>query len=645
MNSYIKHKTFQTVAAIVLILVLITNESCKKYLDVTPENVGTIDYAFRNRNEAENYLFTCYGTLQNMGDVLGDPGFTTSAEIVYPNDLSERPISDGGFQLIRGTVQNISNPILNYWDGWNMGQNLFQAIRRCNIMLENIDKPIDLSPSEKTRWIAEAKFLKAYYHYYLAKMYGPIPIYKVNQSVTAPIEEIRVKRAPVDSVFNYVVQLLDEAAPDLPEQIGNIQKELGRITKVIALSVKAEVLATQASPLYNGNTDYARFKNKDGQQLFSTTVDPAKWTSAAAACKAAIDAALAVNQKLYTFIQPANLPAINDSIKQVLTIQNAVTEKWDLNAEVIWALNSSFGYQTFCIPRLTTKAVANSTAAAGSFTVPLFTTDLFYTNKGVPINEDKTWDYSRRFDLQAGDDISKYYIHKGYTTIKNNFSREGRYYANIGFDGGVWFGNGVTDQENALYIEAKGPDSKAGPKDRVRINMLAIWPKKLVSYLTVFDDGVQQSLYHLPRIRLADLYLLYAECLNEANGPTQEAYNYIDLVRQRAGLKGVQESWTKYSNNPTKPTSKTGLREIIHRERRIELCFEGKAGWDLRRWKELLLVLSNPVQGWSVYQKADNNFYTPQTLFIPAVTTKDYFFPLSDNALSNNPNLVQTLYW
>lgn len=163
--------------------------------------------------------------------------------------------------------------------------------------------------------------------------------------------------------------------------------------------------------------------------------------------------------------------------------------------------------------------------------------------------------------------------------------------------------------------------------------------------MTVFDDGVQESGYHLPRMRLADLYLLYAECLNEANGPTQDAYNYIDLVRQRAGLKGVQESWLKYSNNPTKPTSKTGLREIIHRERRIELCFEGKAGWDLRRWKELLLVLSNPIQGWSVYQKSDNNFYTPQTLFIPAVTTKDYFFPLSDYALSNNPNLVQTLYW
>ncbi|RPE09948.1 RagB/SusD family nutrient uptake outer membrane protein [Chitinophaga lutea] len=614
--------------------------SCKKYLDVTPENVGTIDYAFRNRNEAENYLFTCYNTLQGMSNVLNDPGFTTSAEIVYPNDLSERPINDIGFQLIRGTVQNVSSPALNVWDG-----GYFQAIRRCNIMLENIDKPIDLSEGEKAQWIAETKFLKAYYHFSLAKMYGPIPIYRVNQPVTAPIEEIRVKRQPVDSVFDYAVQLLDEAIPNLPTQIGNIQQELGRVTRLIALSVKAEILATQASPLFNGNPDYARFKNKDGQALFSQTADPAKWQRAAAACKAAIDEAAGLNMKLYTFIPPANLPAVNDSIRKVLTIQNAVTEKWDLNAELIWALNPTFGYQSYCIPRLTTKAVENSTAAAGSFTVPMFTTDLFYSDNGVPINEDKVWDYAHRFELRTGDNANRYYVKSGYTTIKNNFSREPRYYANIGFDGGVWFGNGVTDQNNPLYIEAKGPDSKAGPKDRVRINMLAIWPKKLVSYQTVFNEGVQQNAYRLPRMRLADLYLLYAECLNEASGPGPEVYQYIDLVRQRAGLKGVVESWAQYSFAPAKPTTKDGLREIIHRERRIELCFEAKAGWDLRRWKEMLTVLATPIQGWSIFQKTSENFYSLQTLFIPAMTVRDYFWPLSDGALSNNPNLVQTLYW
>jgi hypothetical protein len=80
---------------------------------------------------------------------------------------------------------------------------------------------------------------------------------------------------------------------------------------------------------------------------------------------------------------------------------------------------------------------------------------------------------------------------------------------------------------------------------------------------------------------LADLYLLYAEALNEAEPASATAIQYVDKVRQRAGLKGVVESWTNFSNNPGKYASQQGLREIIHRERLIEptvygICADGK---------------------------------------------------------------------
>src|ERR1700730_13662018 len=103
-------------------------------------------------------------------------------------------------------------------------------------------------------------------------------------------------------------------------------------------------------------------------------------------------------------------------------------------------------------------------------------------------------------------------------------------------------------------------------------------------------------------MRLVVLYLLYADALNKASGSTPEAFTYIDLVRARAGLQGVQQSWNTYSKNPSKPTTKDGLRAIIHQERRIELCFEAQSGWDLRRWKELQEVLSNSMQGWNIYE-------------------------------------------
>ncbi|EHQ29093.1 RagB/SusD family nutrient uptake outer membrane protein [Mucilaginibacter paludis] len=630
---------------ILLFAIAVFSISCKKYLDVIPDNTGTLDYTFRNRNEAENYLFTCYATLQQLNDITSNAGFTTSSEIIYPNNLTNHPINEIGFALIRGT-QSSNIPGLDFWDGENSGQAVYRAIRRCNTMLENIDEPADLTPAEKSRWIAEVQFLKAYYHYYLARMYGPIPIVDKNLPVTASTEEVRVKRAPMDTVCNYIVGLLDKAIPNLPPVIQNQAQELGRITQLIALSVKAEVLVMQASPLFNGNPDYAGFKDKSGTALFSPTYDVNKWVKAAAACKTAITQCEAQGLRLYTFTPPATIPGnLSDSLKKVLTIQNTVTERWELNPELIWALNPTWGWQGYCTPRLTAKALANPFSNPGTFAVPISTTELFYTDKGVPINEDKTWGYSSRYNLQTGDNASRFYVEKGYTTVRAHFAREPRFYANIGFDGGVWFGNGVLSQENAYYIQARGNSSLAGPQDLIFLNVTGYWPKKLVNYTSVYDDGFIPVDFRMPLMRLGGLYLLYAEALNEASGPVADVFTYIDKVRARAGLQGVQASWAAYSNNPTKFSSKDGMRQIIHQERRIELCFEAQSGWDLRRWKELQSVLSVPLQGWSIYENQALNYYRPSTVITPVFGLKNYLWPIKDDDLIVNPNLVQNPYW
>jgi hypothetical protein len=80
-------------------------------------------------------------------------------------------------------------------------------------MLENINEPADLSATEKARWIAEVKFLKAYYHYYLFRLYGPIPIVDVNLPVEASPAEVRVKRASVNDVVNYIVACTGSGYP------------------------------------------------------------------------------------------------------------------------------------------------------------------------------------------------------------------------------------------------------------------------------------------------------------------------------------------------------------------------------------------------------------------------------------------------
>jgi len=630
--------------SLTIVLFSLSVVSCK-YLDVVPDNVGTIEYVFRNRNEAEKYLFTCYSTLQKLNKPDYNGGFTTSGEIVFPNDLRDnRGMDEKGFNLVRG-LQTTNDPSLNFWDGKNGGEPLFLALRQCNIMLENIDLPIDLNTAEKVRWVAEVKFLKAYYHFYLLRMYGPIPIMDVNIPIGSTAEEVRVKRKPVDEVVNYIVNLLDEAAPDLPAEINNPTLELGRITRVIALAVKADVLMTAASPLFNGNADYASFRGKDGEPMFNTQFDATKWDRAATACLEAIELAEQRGLVLHTFNAPANIPRnLPDSLHQVLTLQTAVTEKWELNKELIWALNSTFGRQEYAMPRLN-AAAAGTLIAQGTFAVPIGQQELFYTDKGLPIDEDRTWDYSNRYKLKIAEAKDRFYVHQGYETVNAHFKREPRFYAAVGFDGGVWYGNGTFDPENAQYIQARGPGGFAAPKDGININISAYWPKKIVNYLTVYNREMTWENYRMPLIRLAGLYLWYAEALNEQGKAYGEVLPYVNKVRKRAGLPTVEESWGNYAIQAGKYTTQGGLREIIHRERRIELAFEGIAGWDLRRWKELQGVMSRPVLGWSIHESQPLNFYRQRVLFTPVFNQRDYLWPIKTDNLIVNTNLVQNPWW
>lgn len=637
-------KTFKILFLNALLAVMLLSSSCKKYLNVVPDNVATLESAFSTSNEAQAYLFGCYASLQGLADIRDNAGFTTSGEIIFPFPLQDQTIlggqgGDAGFQILRGT-QNSANPILNYWDGYNQGQNFWQAIRRCNTFLDNINLPADLQPYNKTRWIAEAKFLKAYFHYWLLRMYGPIPIVDKNLPINASTDQVRIKQQTVDSCFNYIVGLLDQVVPDLPAVIQNPVAEQGRITSTIALAVKAEVLATAASPLFNGNPDYLAWKGKDGKSFFSPA-DPGKWQKAQDAVKKALDAATAANASLYQLRITGGVTHLSDSTRQLLTIQGAVTDSW--NQEQVWTLNPAFGWQYMAMPRVTADAAANVFAVYSDFGVPLGESELFYTSNGVPITEDNSWDYANRYQVQNGDSAHFYYIKYNYPTAKGNFNREQRYYADVAFDGSIWFGSGNTDDNHANYVNAV--NGFAAPPDQLRYNPTGYWAKKLVPYQSVPGTNTVWQSYSWPFMRLTGLWLLYAECLNEVNGPTAEAYGWIDKVRARAGLQGVVQSWATHSTNPGKPLTQNGLRQIIHQERRIELAFEGQAGWDLRRWKELASVMTGPIQGWNVFNKTVGGYYQVVNVFQPVFGVGNYFFPIQDYDVLTNPNLVQTLYW
>jgi len=632
----------------VLILVAAFTLSCADYLDVVPDNIATIDYAFRDRESAEKFLFTCYSYMPDMG-YIRDPAMMGSDEIwSHDIDRTDHMVSNTYYLKLPGR-QNVNDPLLNFWDGRQNGKNLFIGIRDCNIFLENIDKVVDLARDERDQWVAEVKFLKAYYHFFLLRMYGPIPVIRENLPIHAGIEEVQVFREPVDEVVEYLVELLDEAAAALPLTISDRISQLGRVTRPVALTVKADLLVMAASPLFNGNATYNNFVDSRGIKLFNTVYDPEKWGRAMDACKEAIDASHEASNALYAFV---NLYYdLSEETYRILTLRNTFAEKW--NQEVIWGYsNGTFNaLQRHSLPYFTQEQMMYI------ITLPdlgpsIHIAEQFYSQHGVPISEDKSYSYENRYNTAPAGEDQKYYIQKGFETALLNQYREPRYYSSIAFDGAVWFGNGRYKDigkgggDEVSWVVKNKIGDPSGKASDWRYSITGMYVRKLVNYqTTVTNSSITYNSMVFPIYRLADLYLLYAEARNEYSGPDEEVYFYLDQVRQRAGLDGVLESWSQHSRFPTKPSTQDGLREIIRQERLNELAFEGKRFWDIRRWKIAEDLLNQPVKGWNMQGTNTEEYYNLVTFGELVFTTKDYFWPIREYALRQNKNLVQNPYW
>ncbi|MFV0591006.1 MAG: RagB/SusD family nutrient uptake outer membrane protein [Draconibacterium sp.] len=637
---------------IITISILIFSFACTDYLDVVPDNVATIDHAFLDRTSAERYLATCYTYFPDLSDPSGDPAILGSDEwwAIEDDYYNSRNQSYAGLKIKKGE-QNSNSPLFNAWDGYNGGRACYRAIRDCNVFLENIGNVgNDLSIEEERRWVAEVKVLKAYYHFYLMRMYGPIPIVKENLPISSNIDEVRVYRDPFDEGIDYLVSLLDEAVIDLPLQILNVSSEDGRITKPIALALKAEILVTAASPLFNGNPDLAGLVDNRGIQLTNPDYDASKWSRAATACKNAIDTCLLAGHQLYEFTKQTNL---SDSTKLLMTLRHVVTDRW--NKEIVWteAKLTMYDYQRATTPLFFIEQF--QWMPTDPYMCPtLRMAELFYTKNGVPIDEDTGFDYQNRFNTAVAPDEAKYYIQPGYETAKLNINREARFYANLAFDGAIWFGNGrykdvgdgATNEQPWVFHTKKGQPQ--GKTSNIRYSLSGYWARRTSHFESVSTSSSSNVIVRstFPVIRLADLYLLYAEALNESmDAPNQDVYEYIDLVRERAGLQGVVTSWQNASRFPSKPSTKEGMREIIQQERMIELAFEGKRFWDIRRWKTAHQWLNQPIRGLNPDGETAQEFNSVRVLYTPEFSTKDYLFPIRQYNIRVNSNLIQNPYW
>jgi hypothetical protein len=620
------------------------------YLDVVPDEIPTFDDVFNDRFSAEKMLATCYTYLPQSTWDESHPGMFGALEMVYNRERRTRL----GMQLGLGNNDRTTS-LLNFWNGdaYHLIMSLYESIRMCNVFLDNIERVADLPRTEKDRWIAEVKLIKAYSHFFLLTYYGPICIVKESLPVNESTRGVRVYRDKVDDCFAYVLELIDEVINSnaLPGIIVSAGTEMGRFTRPAAYAIKAKVLVYWASPLFNGNTDYAYFLNHNNEPFFNQTYDQSRWDNAAEACKAALLVCEENDVRLYNQ-QTDYIPTVpvSDTTRLINGLRMVLSAPW--NKEFIWSSTIAHSsLQQWCMPLL--ESSTGIIVEAGLMSLPFSTVDLFYTKNGVPMNEDKYYDYDKRFTVRVGDAAHRHFIQEGEQSAAMNFDRELRFYSSVGFDRGKWYGNSyMNSPANDLactYIKGRFQEVAAGVISGGNYNATGYWPKKVVSLNSFYQSS--SFWYPLdfpwPNIRYADLLLLTAEAVNEAEGP-DNAYQYIDAVRARAGLDGVVNSWRDYSkSNPLKPTTQKGLQEIIRRERNIELACEGHFYFDSRRWKTAIQELNRPIQGWNVLNRTTNvnDYYTVTTLYTQQFSLRDYFQPIPESDFINNPQLIQNPGW
>lgn len=621
-------------------LLLLGASSCN-YLDIVPDEVVKEEDTYETPDLVRNYLYSCYSFLPTNRNISNNAYWMMcGAETSFYRKERFSTFNEGTY--------NPSNLHMTT-DTWSP---IWEGIRQCYMFLGILDKAQGLVPTDKQYYRGEANFLIAYYHFLSLRSYGPTCII---DKLYDPKEEVAnfPERSSYDEVVEFIDKKLDEAFPDLPATFSG--KNYGRATQSAIYALKSRLYLYAASPLFNGNSEmYADFKSKiDGRHLIAQEYSEEKWRTSAEKTLQAITELEKLNFRLYddqdAGTPDANRPGLPNPAQR--RIRYSVMDFSNVNPEAIWVDARDEGYydiQNRSIPRQYIDIVYDG---SGGIAPTLQTVELFYTENGLPIDKDKTFDYDKRFDIvemPVNYDGNNYSDVSNGTSIKLHLNREPRFYANIGFHHGFFeitqYDGEETDEDPAkrVIVEELRNSDRHGKKDQdLYYSVTGYHNKKLVH--PSYEDGVVH--YPLPLFRMAEMYLNYAEALVELN-ELDKAKTYIDKVRVRAGIPTVDEAWNNYSNNPGYQNTKEGLREIVRRERMLEFYLEGQKFFDIRRWKIAEQWLGVPDLGLNVAADDDEGFF--QVREVPLTRTfhkGQYLMPIPMDETNKMPQLVQNPYY
>lgn len=644
MKEIMKKKSYYIY--LLLLSVMIGASSCN-YLDVVPDEIDTEEDAFSDYSAVLNYLYSCYSYLPESRSGTSSLDLMTGDEVVTAFEHET-------FASFPKGNYSSSNTVISYWNTF------FNGLRQCYLFLDNVDtvQDPDFTDELRTDFKAQVKFLIAYYHYMLIRCYGPVIIITGVEDVNQSSENYK-SRTPLDDCVEFVCNLFDEAAADLPE-VRSDASEFGLATSVAAKALKAKMLLYAASPLFNyggGSPSaemksyYESLKNNDGTALMPLSYDANKWTECQTAMKEAIEAAESAGFSLYDtddYSEDGN-ESPEDPYQHRLrwNIMDYSTDGG--NSEVIYADSRSEGYYG-----IQNKSMPFCSGCAWNGIAPTWAMlNRFYTRNGLPWNEDPETKGLDPLEIVTVDDAHADEAAVGEQTLQFNLNREPRFYAWVAFQGGYYevtsastLGAYASDptydsEKRRLVCDfVLGGNCSRGTTSSSRTNNYSpsgYLNKKGVSPDYSMTTSLQTPyFYPWPVIRLADLYLGYAEACVEVND-LETAKTYLNKVRERAGIPDVETSWSGVA-----ALTQDKMRDIVRQERMVELYLENQNFWDMRRWLLAEDYFNTKAQGLNIDATSLAKFATLTEIDFERKFTSptNYLLPIPNSDLNTNENLV-----
>lgn len=549
------------------------------FLEKAPGADMTLEQIFSSKLYAERELIGAYASLrtcltvhsnngsyefQNGGNKIGWDNLDTMT------DLMQSHCTWGG--VIKTYYAGTYNAEAENEGSGKFGflpdqEGAWTGIRRAWIFINNVDRVPDMTDEEKKVRKGEARMIIALQMHEMLRHFGGVPIL---DDYATPENEMTAdySRKTVRQCVDFIVNMCEQAAKELPWTVADADN--GRMTAAGALALKARVLQLAARPLFNASTPYLQAQEPTAANKASVKEDPGlmtwlgsykqeNWQAVADACEDFFKKNTE-NGDAYRMVMPQTNDA--EGYRQAFSTCYADRESPEIIIHTGRAIPTySNTYHRFYFG-LTDQGQAGRGYGGGCVTLNFV--DMFTASDGTPS------DY-RKWLSDHG--------HDG-TVYNNPFTgKDPRLYETV-----LIAGDRYRTRCAETWIDGLEHGSSANPKCATGF----IIRKFLWDYNDEFLNKATNSAY----IRLPELYLMYAEALNEL-GRSQEALSWLNKTRTRVGLPEMTlPNAAKLHSGQALPDypecSLQGdkyLREEILDERAREFCFEEVRWFDIAFWK------------------------------------------------------------